>query len=186
MPHPITISNTNHGVQPEPAALSYPQMLDAPSSSIKHAHYDSTQEQYLTQSVSGFKSLSNYGSWHSPTTPHNYGTQNDPVLGGTCAPAIGNNYQPLHTFQMHYPDVYPETPAYDFRPYNKPLHQAQNFATPHPGPLNGPLPLMTPSPLAVEAFQMRLLSQARARHGRNIYYLKSHTHCQPATFGPAS
>lgn len=157
IPHPITMSKL------EPAALSYPPMSDAPLSSIKYAHHNSTQEQYLTQSVSTLKPLSIHGSWHSPPTLHN------------CASTIGNNYWHLHTSQMHHPDVYPEIPTSDFRPYNEPSHQSQNFATPHPGSLNGLLPLMTPSPWAVEAFQMRLFSQARAGHGRNIYYPSDHT-----------
>ncbi|KAG1887137.1 hypothetical protein F4604DRAFT_1720395 [Suillus subluteus] len=139
VPHP-TMSSLNHGGQP--ASLSAPRTSDVPSSSTRYACCDSTQEQCLTQSVSGFEPLSYCGSWRDPSTLHNYSYQHDPV---------------------HYPVVYPEIPTSDFRLYNEPSHQWQNL--PQSGPLNGPLPPMTPPPLTAEALQMRFSSQARASHG---------------------
>ncbi|KAG1870713.1 hypothetical protein DFJ58DRAFT_742225 [Suillus subalutaceus] len=157
VPHP-TMSSLNHGGQP--ASLSGPPTSDVPSSSTRYACYDSTQEQCLTQSVSGFEPPSYCGSWRDPSTLHNYSYQHDPVLEGTraCAPAMGHDNWPSHTFQMHYPVVYPEIPTSDFRLYNEPSHQWQSL--PQPGPLNGPLPPMTPPPLAAEDLQMGFSSQA--------------------------
>ncbi|KAG1878819.1 hypothetical protein F4604DRAFT_1754273 [Suillus subluteus] len=160
VPHPITIPSPNHGGQS--ATLSGPRMSDAPSSSTSYTCYGGTQEQCLTQSVSGFKPFSSCASWHNPSTLHSHSSQYDPMLGGTCSPAMRHNYRLSQAFQMYYPDVYPEIPTSDFRLYNESSHQWQNSAIPQPGLPNGILPPMKPPPLTAEALQLRFSSQARA------------------------
>ncbi|KAG2364544.1 hypothetical protein BDR07DRAFT_1401156 [Suillus spraguei] len=138
IPHPITMSKS--WCLAEPAALSYPPI-------IKYAHHNSTQEQYLTQSVSTLKPLSIHGSWHSPPTLHN------------CASTIGNNYWHLHTSQM----------------YVLPVASVAEFCYSSPRLSEWASPTDDTFALGCGSLQMRLFSQARAGHGRNIYYPSDHT-----------
>jgi hypothetical protein len=146
---------TRYGGQP--AFLSGPQTLDAPSRSTSYAYHDSTQVQYTPQSVSEYMPLSNRGSWHNPPTLKNYSAQNDPMLGGTCTPAMGNNHcWPSHAFTMYalcfYLFFLPSHPPHMYRKYPDELsNQWQTSAIPQTGPLTTPVPSMTPPLLAAES-----------------------------------
>jgi hypothetical protein len=178
---------TSHDGQP--ATLFGPRTSDAPSRSTNYAYHDSIQEQYTTQSVFGYIPLSNCGSWHNPPTLHNHSPQNDPVLGGTGASAMGNNYYwPSHPFPMYalcyyfflpshpphrqYPDVCPEMHIFDSLLYDEPSDQQQNFAIFQTGPLTSSVPPMTPPLWAAESLQTSPSSQKS--HDQTICYPSDH------------